>query len=189
MLIGKAGHKMKRGLATALTAVALLAIVGSNMITAGDREPEQVPQERAGVIHAADNSARGSASAIANRNLSSAANDAASALKAEDAQSLRLELIACLLTMLIVTAGALLGICYFGHRTVRRQAWPTSMSRGNRPQVDVPRRHRFLCSEPARRRADAGIARRLRLRRRISDCRRTACAPRSPPRTSPNGRR
>src|SRR5271169_188208 len=117
---------MRRGLASAFAAVALLAIVGSNVTAAGDREIERMAQEGPGVMHAADDRATGSALASVNRNSTFAPDKAVSTLKGEDPESLRLELIGCLFTMLIVTVGALLGICCFDHRTVQREAWPTN---------------------------------------------------------------
>lgn len=103
---------MKIGLATVITVVALLAPVGPNMTSAVGHESEQVAREGVWTIHVADDSAT-VPSASANRNSRLSPNEAAGTPTQDDPESLRLELIACLLTMLVVSAGALLAICYF----------------------------------------------------------------------------
>ena len=113
---------MKRGLATALTAIAFLATSGWNIaLAAADQQARQLSQKE-GVVRAAD----GNPTSFASANANSKPIVAASILNGDDPETLRLELIACLCTMLVVSAGALLGICYFDHRAAQQKS-PTKM--------------------------------------------------------------
>lgn len=108
---------MKRCLASAFAVMALLATTG--MVAAGANGSEEAAEQKA-VMHIAGHSATSIVSASANRNSTFATNEAATAVRGDDPESLRMELVGSLLIMLIVTVGALLGICYFEHRTARR---------------------------------------------------------------------
>src|SRR5271167_2964290 len=104
---------MKRRFATALAAIAFLATVGWNMTAAkSDHQPESVAVEKARVMHIADGDVPSSVSASANRDSIFTHNEVASIPKGDDPESLRLELFACLLIMVIAPVGALLVICY-----------------------------------------------------------------------------
>lgn len=109
---------MKLRLVTAFAAILLLAPAGWNITSVGNHEPEQVA--RAGVTNAVDDHALSAVSPSAKRGSLFALSEVASALKEDGAARLRLQLIACLFTMLVVTVGTLVGICYFEQWAARR---------------------------------------------------------------------
>jgi hypothetical protein len=109
---------MKLRLAAAFAVILLLATAGWNMTWVGNHEPERVA--RAGLTNAVDDHALSAVSPSADRGSLFALSELASALKEDDAASLRLQLIACLFTMLVVTVGTLVGICYFEQWAARR---------------------------------------------------------------------
>lgn len=157
---------MKRGLATTFTAVALLATSGWNITVATDDQQVRQLSQREGVVRAADDNPTSFASANAN----SKPIVSAGTLNGDDPETLRLELIACLFTMLVVSVGALLGICYFDHRAPQQKS-PTNR-RPPRPPTGRPTMlQRVLCqtarrSEPMDFEADICA----RLCKYIADC-------------------
>jgi len=112
---------MKRNFAM-FTAIALLALCGWSITAlADDQEAVRLSRQSLGVMHAADDKAANPVSASSNRNSVFSSIEEPSAPKGEDIDSVRLELIGCLLTMLTVTAGALLGVCYCDRRATQRK--------------------------------------------------------------------
>jgi hypothetical protein len=109
---------MKLRLAAAFAVILLLATAGWNMTWVGNHEPERVAP--AGLSYAVDDHASSAVSPSANRSSLFALGEVVSALKEDDAARLRLQLIASLFTMLVVTVGTLVGICYFDHWAARR---------------------------------------------------------------------
>lgn len=112
---------MKRRLAIAFAAIAFLATVGWHITgAASDHEPKRVALEKVRVMRIADGDSTSSASASANRDSNFALNELATILKGDDPESLRLELLACLLIMLIAPVAALLAILCIDHWTAQR---------------------------------------------------------------------
>jgi hypothetical protein len=141
---------MKRNLAT-FTAIAILAIGGWSMAAlADDQEAVRLSRQSLGVMQAAGDKVASPVSASSNGTSVFSSIEKASAPKGEDTDSLRLELISCLLVMLAVPAGALLGVCYCDRRATQRKSrrlW----NRLNRRKVDRPSDRRSLrgCLRPS----------------------------------------
>jgi hypothetical protein len=116
---------MKRNLAT-FTAIAILAIGGWSMAAlADDQEAVRLSRQSLGVMQAAGDKVASPVSASSNGTSVFSSIEKASAPKGEDTDSLRLELIGCLLVMLAVPAGALLGVCYCDRRDYAAQVTST----------------------------------------------------------------
>ena len=112
---------MRRCLASALAAIAIMAIASVTMpaAAASDREPERLAQEKTSVVHAADDVAPRRMSASVNREPMVTPKEWAGTLREALLESPRLELLAVVFAMLFVTVGGLLAIYYVD----RKNAW------------------------------------------------------------------
>jgi hypothetical protein len=112
---------MRRCLASALAAIAIMAIASVTMpaAAASDREPGRLAQEKTSVVHAADDIAPRRMSASVNREPMVTLEDGAGTLREALLGSPRLELFAVVFAMLFVTVGGLLAIYYVDRKNAR----------------------------------------------------------------------
>jgi hypothetical protein len=111
-----------RRLALALGAIALLAIAGATMPAAAvvDQRPDRLAQKKTTVVQVADDIALRPMPASVNRDPMVPRQDLAATLREALPESPRLELLALVYGMLLVTVGGLLAIYFADRKNARR---------------------------------------------------------------------